>query len=46
MEGGLFARFLAENGLLMWDPGAPVSLDNCRDMVDNHPELAMGARSQ
>jgi hypothetical protein len=41
----LFARFLAENGLLMWEPGAPVSLDDCRDMVDNHPEMAMGAKS-
>ncbi|WP_295403120.1 DNA methyltransferase [uncultured Thiocystis sp.] len=42
----LFARFLAENGLLMWEPGAPVSLDDCRDLVDNHPDLAMGAKSQ
>ena len=41
----LFARFLAENGLLMWEPGAPVSLDDCRDMVDHHPDLAMGAKS-
>ncbi|UGS91509.1 SAM-dependent DNA methyltransferase [Ralstonia wenshanensis] len=41
----LFARFLAENGLLMWEPGAPVSLDDCRDMVDSHPELSMGAKS-
>lgn len=41
----LFARFLAENGLLMWEPGASVSLDDCRDMVDNHPELAVGAKS-
>ena len=41
----LFARFLAENGLLMWEPGAPVSLDDCRDMVDNHPDMAMGAKS-
>ena len=41
----LFARFLAENGLLMWAPGAPVSLDDCRDMVDNHPDMAMGAKS-
>lgn len=32
----LFARFLAENNLLMWEPGAAVSLDDCRDMVDNH----------
>ncbi|WP_295391597.1 DNA methyltransferase [uncultured Thiodictyon sp.] len=42
----LFARFLAENGLLLWEPGAPVSLDDCRDMVDHHPELALGAKSQ
>jgi hypothetical protein len=41
----LFARFLAENGLLMWEPGAAVTLDDCRDMVDNHPEMAMGAKS-
>jgi hypothetical protein len=41
----LFARFVAENGLLMWEPGAPVSLDDCRDMVDNHPDMAMGAKS-
>ncbi|MBV5347428.1 SAM-dependent DNA methyltransferase, partial [bacterium] len=42
----LFARFLAENNLLMWEPGAAVSLDDCRDMVDNHPDIAMGAKSQ
>ena len=42
----LFARFLAENGLLMWEPGAAVTLDNCRDMVDNHADMAMGAKSQ
>ena len=41
----LFARFLAENGLLMWEPGAAVSLDDCRDMVDNHPDMALGAKS-
>lgn len=41
----LFARFLAENGLLMWEPGAPLSLDDCRDMVDHHPDMAMGAKS-
>ena len=41
----LFARFLAENGLLMWEPGASVSLDDCRDMVDNHPDMTMGAKS-
>lgn len=41
----LFARFLAESGLLMWEPGAAVSLDDCRDMVDNHPDMAMSAKS-
>ena len=41
----LFARFLAESGLLMWEPGAAVSLDDCRDMVDSHPDMAMGAKS-
>ena len=41
----LFARFLAENNLLMWEPGAAVSLDDCRDMVDNHTDMAMGAKS-
>lgn len=42
----LFARFLAENGLLLWEPGAAVSLADCREMVDNHPDMAMGARSE
>ena len=42
----LFARFLAENGLLLWEPGAPVSLDDCRDIVDNHPDMAFGTKSQ
>ncbi len=41
----LFARFLSENGLLLWEPGAPVSLDDCLEMVDNHPDMAMGAKS-
>ena len=41
----LFARFLAENGLLLWEPGAPVSLDDCRDIVDNHPDMALDAKS-
>ena len=29
----LFARFLAENDLLLWEPGAPVSLDDCDELV-------------
>jgi len=41
----LFARFLAENGLLLWEPGAPVSLEDCRNIVDNHPEMLQGALS-
>jgi len=41
----LFARFLAENGLLMWEPGAPVSLADCQDMVAHHPDMALGAKS-
>jgi len=41
----LFARFLAENNLLLWEPGAPVSLEDCRDLVDQNPELCQGARS-
>jgi len=41
----LFARFLAENGLLMWEPDAAVTLDDCRDIVGNHPDIAMGAKS-
>ncbi len=41
----LFARFLAENGLLLWEPGAPVSLEDCRDMVDHHPDMAMRAKT-
>jgi hypothetical protein len=41
----LFARFLAENGLLLWEPGAPVSLEECRNIVDNHPEMLQGALS-
>ena len=29
----LFARFLAENGLLLWEPGAAVSLDDCEALA-------------
>jgi hypothetical protein len=41
----LFARFLADNGLLLWEPGAPVSLEDGRNIVDNHPEMLQGALS-
>ena len=40
----LFARFLAENGLLMWELGAPVSLEDCQNLVDH--EQAMLAREK
>jgi hypothetical protein len=36
----LFARFLAENGLLLWEPGAAVSLDDCEALVQE-ADLAM-----
>lgn len=40
----LFARFLAENQLLMWEPGAPVTLADCAEMAQD-ASLNMGARS-
>lgn len=43
----LFARFLAENGLLMWEPGAAVSLDDCAALVgDPDPQSNLGAKTQ
>ena len=43
----LFARFLAENGLLMWEPGAAVSLDDCAALVeDPDPHSNLGAKTQ
>ncbi len=43
----LFARFLAENGLLLWEPGAAVSLDDCEALVQE-ADLAMnlGAKTK
>jgi hypothetical protein len=40
----LFARFLAENHLLMWEPGAPVTLDECAELA-NDSDVNMGAKS-
>jgi hypothetical protein len=40
----LFARFLAENGLLLWEPGAPVTLAECEEMAQN-PVTSLGAKS-
>lgn len=43
----LFARFLAENGLLLWEPGAALSLSDCEAMVqDADPLMNLGAKSQ
>ena len=43
----LFARFLAENGLLMWEMGAAVSLDDCAALVqDPDPQSNLGAKTQ
>ncbi len=40
----LFARFLAENHLLMWEPGAPVTLAECAELVTD-PATALGTKS-
>lgn len=43
----LFARFLAENGLLLWEPGAAVSLDDCEALVQEaDPAMNLGARTK
>ena len=43
----LFARFLAENGLLLWEPGAAVSLDDCEALVqENDPAMNLGAKTK
>ncbi|WP_414676419.1 Eco57I restriction-modification methylase domain-containing protein [Limnobacter sp.] len=43
----LFARFLAENGLLLWDIGSPVSLEDCEALVaDPDPTSNLGAKSK
>ena len=40
----LFARFLAENGLLMWEMGAPVSLEDCQNLVDHEQAMLEGEK--
>lgn len=40
----LFARFLAENHLLLWEPGAPVTLAECDELAQD-PAINMGAKS-
>jgi hypothetical protein len=43
----LFARFLAENGLLLWEPGAAVSLDDCEALVQEaDPAMNLGAKTK
>jgi hypothetical protein len=43
----LFARFLAENGLLLWEPGAAVSLDDCEALVQEaEPAMNLGAKTK
>ncbi|WP_426340744.1 Eco57I restriction-modification methylase domain-containing protein [Pseudoduganella sp. S-14] len=43
----LFARFLAENGLLLWEPGAAVSLDDCEALVQEaDPIMNLGAKTK
>lgn len=43
----LFARFLAENGLLLWEPGAAVSLDDCEALVQEiDPSMNLGAKTK
>ncbi|WP_258007492.1 BREX-1 system adenine-specific DNA-methyltransferase PglX [Alicycliphilus denitrificans] len=43
----LFARFLAENGLLLWEIGAAVSLDDCEALVqETDPAMNLGAKTQ
>ncbi len=43
----LFARFLAENGLLLWEPGAAVSLDDCEALVqESDPTMDLGAKTK
>lgn len=43
----LFARFLAENHLLLWEPGAAVSLDDCEALVqESDPAMNLGAKTK
>src|SRR5690606_19887188 len=43
----LFARFLAENGLLLWEPGAAVSLDDCEALLQEaDPSMNLAAKTK
>lgn len=38
----LFARFLEQNNLLMYDPYTPVTLEECAELADEEPDCASG----
>jgi len=38
----LFARFLEQNDLLMYEPGTPVSLDECFELAEEDPDTKDG----
>ena len=38
----LFARFLEQNDLLMYEPGTPVTLDECHELAEEEPESING----
>lgn len=38
----LFARFLEQNNLLMYDAHTPVTLDECAELADEEPDCASG----
>ncbi len=38
----LFARFLEQNNLLMYDAHTPVTLDECAELADDEPDCASG----
>jgi hypothetical protein len=43
----LFARFLSENSLLLWEPGAAVSLDDCEALVQEADlTMNLGAKTK
>ncbi|WP_350586647.1 DNA methyltransferase [Pseudoalteromonas sp. RB2-MNA-CIBAN-0110] len=38
----LFARFLEQSDLLMYEPGTPVSLQDCADLAEEEPDIKDG----
>jgi len=38
----LFARFLEQSDLLMYEPGTPVSLQDCADLAEEEPDVKDG----